>query len=610
MRAIFSVNHFMKLFSKLIGPIALVALVALSLLEGTSLDFALKWVSFLGRFHPVLLHLPIGLFTGVLLLEIYVLVRPVTRVPEKIHFLLMAAFYTAVVSALFGIFLSWEGGYNSDGLNFHKWAGIATVAVILVLDWLLKGRRAHPDKLPTTYFAGLVVTIGVISITGHQGGSLTHGSNFLTELNPFASQEEVKEITESTPVFISHIQPILKDYCYQCHNAEKIKGELRLDSFDHIMAGGVNGPVLVPGDSEGSNMLHAIGLPIDQDEHMPPKGKPQPTSDIINLLAWWIDQGASETARLDELNVTAEVAAHFMEIETLKFLSDEEVDAQLESIGKDDVFSFLYLVQNDFRLEVISKIASDADLDALLPLKANIVRLKLANSNVTDAGLESIGQMTNLTHLRLNNTAITDAGLEHISNLYQLEYLNLYGTGITDKGLSTLRRLKNLKSVFLFGTEVTEEAIVDLRHNLFDAVQAEKISLQIQELSKKRARLDITIASAFDPELQEPVDVDGYSEPEFSISDFMIEYHKGKNSLAAQTREGRADRDRVRVMVNRYRIMANVTPPKGSVEDWKIRVEELVESGNFFFLSGGPEAVDRYNAAVDCRACHTAHRTD
>jgi uncharacterized membrane protein len=600
----------MNPFSKFTGAIVLLVLVVLSLVDGTSLDLTSRWVPFFGRFHPVLLHLPIGLFAGVVLLEIYVMLRPVSRVPEKIHFLLTAAFYTTVVSALFGIFLSWEGGYDSDALNFHKWGGIATVAAILVLDWLLKSRRTHPDKLPTAYLGGLVITIGVISLTGHKGGSLTHGSNFLTEFNPFASQEEVEEITEDTPVFVSHIQPVLKDYCYQCHSSEKIKGELRLDSFEFIMAGGVNGPALVPGDSEASNMLHAIHLPIDEDEHMPPKGKPQPSPEIIQLLTWWIDEGASETARLDELNVTAEVAAHFMEYEVLEFLSDEEVDAQLESIGTNVVFSFLYLAQNDFRLGVSSKIASDADLDVLLPLKANIVQLKLANSNVTDAGLEAIGQMTNLTHLRMNYTAITDAGLEHISNLYQLEYLNLYGTSITDKGLSKLRRLKNLKNVFLFGTEVTEEAVVDLRHSIFDAVQFEKINLQIQALSKKRDRLEITVASAFDPELQESVDVDEYHEPEFSISEFMNEFHKGKNSLAAQTREGRADRDRVRVMVNQYRIMANVVPPEGSVEDWKMRINELVDSGHFVFLSGGQESFDRYNAAVDCKACHTVHRAD
>ena len=600
----------MKRFSNLIGAIVLVLLVGLSLLDGTSFDLASNWIPFLGRFHPVLLHLPIGLFAGVVLLELYVMVRPVSRVPEKIHFLLTAAYYTTVVSALFGIFLSWEGGYDSDALNFHKWGGVATVAAILALDWLLKGRRAHPEKLPTAYLAGLLITIGIMSITGHEGGSLTHGSNFLFEFNPFASQEEVTEFTEDTPVFVSHIQPILKDYCFQCHSEEKIKGELRLDTYEFIMAGGVNGPVLLPGDSEGSNMLHVIHLPIDEDEHMPPKGKPQPAEDIVNLLAWWINEGASESATLDELNVTAEVAPHFLEIDVLEFQSREEVEVLLESMEKNQALSIIYQAQDDYRLGVRGKIASDVDLDKLQPLKSNIVELNLGNSSITDAGLEIIGQMTNLTHLYLNNTAVTDAGLAHLSNLYQLEYLNLYGTAITDSGLLVLRRLKNLKKVFLWGTGVTKEAVANLRLSVFDAVKSENIRMQIQELTKKRDRLRVDITSAFDVGLQVSGEVEETGEPEFSISDFMVEYHKGKNSLAAQAREGRADRDRVRVMVNQYRIMANVTPPKGSVEDWKKRVEELVESGNFFFLSGSPESVERYNTAVDCRACHTAHRED
>ena len=92
--------------SKFIGVTILAILVALALVDGSSLNLSSNWIPFLGRFHPVLLHLPIGLFVGVVLLEFYVMVRPVSRVPEKIHFLLSAAFYTTVISAVFGFFLS------------------------------------------------------------------------------------------------------------------------------------------------------------------------------------------------------------------------------------------------------------------------------------------------------------------------------------------------------------------------------------------------------------------------------------------------------------------------------------------------------------------------
>lgn len=601
----------MKFLPKLVGFIVLLILVALSLLDGSTLNLSTKWVPFLGRFHPVLLHLPIGLFAGVVLLEVYLMVRPVSRVPEKIHFLLTAAFYTTVVSALFGIFLSWEGGYERDALNFHKWGGVATAGAILVLDWLLKSRRAHPERLPTAYLAGLVVTIGVMSITGHQGGSLTHGSDFLTQYNPFAKKAEVVEITADTPVFVSHIQPILKDYCVQCHSPEKIKGELRMDTYEMLMAGGVNGEALVPGDSEASSLIRRIHLPLAEEEHMPPKGKPQPSEEVVQLLSWWIDQGASDTARLEDLEVTSEVAVHFLEIEELEFQSREAVEERMEPLAAQSAVSVYFLAQDDHRVGARGNKATDADLERLLPLKANVVELNLSRSEVTDAGLEWVGQMTNLTHLHLNNTGVTDAGLEHLGNLYQLEYINLYGTNISDEGLQTLRRLKNLRKVFLWETQVTKEAVAALHQSVFAAVESDKLRMQIQELTKKRDNLEVDIVSAFDFGLMaldevKPVET---AKSGISISHVMINFHKGDDSIAARAREGMASKDDLSRMLENYRALLELTPPEGTLENWKSKTTELIDA-TVNLLEEDPDAVNAYKAAVNCKACHSEHRSD
>ena len=241
-----------------------------------------------------------------------------------------------------------------------------------------------------------------------------------------------------------------------------------------------------------------------------------------------------------------------------------------------------------------------------------VVELNLAKSGVTNAGLETIGQMTNLTHLHLNNTGITDASLEHLINLYQLEYLNLYGTAITDNGLLALRKLKNLKKVFLWETAVSKEAVAELHKSVFGAVESENLRLQIQELSKRRDNLDVDIVSTFDFDL-EPVEEkkeEEVSDPEISISDVMINFHKGKNSIAAQAQEGKADKDILQEMLSNYRAISELTPPKGSVEDWKKRTAELTESANNLLLFGSPDAIERYKAAVNCKACHSEHRTD
>ena len=81
----------------------------------------LQWA---GRLHPVVLHLPIGLLLITLL--IYFFRRNFSSEPgEVISLLLNVGAVTAVISALLGIFLSKEGGYDQSLLGNHQWAGVA-----------------------------------------------------------------------------------------------------------------------------------------------------------------------------------------------------------------------------------------------------------------------------------------------------------------------------------------------------------------------------------------------------------------------------------------------------------------------------------------------------
>ncbi|MEZ4828002.1 MAG: c-type cytochrome domain-containing protein [Bacteroidia bacterium] len=61
--------------------------------------------------------------------------------------------------------------------------------------------------------------------------------------------------------------------CYQCHSKEKSKGDLVLQTKDGVMAGGENGPILVAGNADQSEMIRRLLLPRSDEESMPPKGK-------------------------------------------------------------------------------------------------------------------------------------------------------------------------------------------------------------------------------------------------------------------------------------------------------------------------------------------------
>jgi hypothetical protein len=90
----------------------------------------------------------------------------------------------------------------------------------------------------------------------------------------------------------------------------------------------------------------------------------------------------------------------------------------------------------------------------LLPLKKQLVWLKLGNTKITDASMNMIAQCTNLTMLKLDSTAVTDKGLAKLATLSQLQSINLVGTKITAQGLLQLKDIKPLQSVYFYHTGI------------------------------------------------------------------------------------------------------------------------------------------------------------
>ncbi|MFM6949303.1 MAG: DUF1549 domain-containing protein [Aquirufa sp.] len=87
------------------------------------------------------------------------------------------------------------------------------------------------------------------------------------------------------------VRTILAHNCYSCHDAQKSKGGLRLDKKEFIFKGGKNGPILIAGQPENSELIRRIKLPADDEDAMPTKGKRIPKEEI-ELLSFWIKSGA------------------------------------------------------------------------------------------------------------------------------------------------------------------------------------------------------------------------------------------------------------------------------------------------------------------------------
>jgi uncharacterized membrane protein len=271
---------------------------------------------FLGRLHPLLVHLPIGMMVALASLEMAARLPRFKNAAASAGFILVLATPLAVVTAACGWLLSLGGGYDDQLLAWHKWLGTGT-AVGTVVAGILFWRRNF-----LAYRVSLFITAGLLMAAGHLGGSLTHGSDYLTHYAPEpikrmlgisiakkASPPRSLAELQNLPIFAAVIEPLLENKCVQCHGPQKSKGGLRLDSLAALLAGSDDGAVLTPGDAAQSPLVRRLLLPADHDDHMPPAGKPQLTTAEISVLQWWVAAGAPETNTLNQLAPPPEVLA-------------------------------------------------------------------------------------------------------------------------------------------------------------------------------------------------------------------------------------------------------------------------------------------------------------
>ncbi len=89
--------------------------------------------------------------------------------------------------------------------------------------------------------------------------------------------------------FEKQIRPLLQQRCGDCHGPDEQESGLRLDVRKFAFKGGDGGPVISPGSSDKSELVHRI-TSSDEDTLMPP-GEKLPAAEI-QLLKKWIDAGA------------------------------------------------------------------------------------------------------------------------------------------------------------------------------------------------------------------------------------------------------------------------------------------------------------------------------
>ena len=464
-------------------------------------------VLFFGRFHPLVLHFPIGFLAVAFALEVLSRFDKYKKYKAAVGFVLLLGAASAVVAAGLGYMLAQAGGYNEDLLAIHQWSGIGLALAsvgALVLRW--QSQLKFSFLLDKAYLSLLSLMMVLLIVAGHFGGSLTHGSEYLTQYMPNSLRKmaglppresrEIKKITnlQEAVVFTDIIYPILDTRCVSCHNDSKSKGDLKMHSMEALLKGGESGPAFLAGNARDSEMIKRIHLAENEEDHMPPEGKSQLTDEQIKLLSWWVKEGASfdktvAEVKVDEemqavLNLLLDPDANKTEVEKLLASeikpADEQVLSQLQSAGVQVVP--LAADNHWLQARIFHSQSADAQINMLTEIAEQLTYLNLEGTNTKDEDLSSVVRLRNLTRLHLENSKVTDEGMQHLQQLPYLEYLNLYGTRVSDKGIQQLSGLKNLKKLYVWQTKVTEQGALELQK----ALPGLEVNLGMGLLSKQK----------------------------------------------------------------------------------------------------------------------------
>lgn len=434
----------------------------------------------LGRLHPLIVHLPIGFIIFGLLLQWYD--RKRKEYGKVIPLVYLWGGISATLACITGYLQYLGEGYAFDTVKWHLWSGIATALFSFLMYVKLKDLKAFSFLTSIPIVTLSILFLVLISFTGHQGGNITHGEGYLAEPLPNSVKSvlgiqtfEEKEIVlneenwKEALIYEDVVKPILNNKCVSCHNPKKTKGELLLHNEEGILKGGENGEVVVPENAPNSEVFVRMNLPIEDDDHMPPEGKTQPSKEEIKLVGAWIDAGHPFEGSIKDFGLEKDL---FLSFFPKKYDNDypnteiaEASQDSIASIEKTGVhIDLISKASNFLSVSCINKPAfSDTDFESLLPIKSQVARLDLGGTKVTDSIFEKLSILPNLTILKLDNTSVTGKNIELLSSLEHLKSINLTGSQFAGDYLNALSDFPKLQKVYLYNTKVESKEIGTLR---------------------------------------------------------------------------------------------------------------------------------------------------
>jgi uncharacterized membrane protein len=439
--------------------------------------YLLTITAFLAHLHPALVHLPIGILLAALLLQLMGRWERFAAFRSAIPVVLLVGLVSAILSCITGFLLYSNGDYDDGLVTTHLWLAIALSFTAFVLYAQTGfGRRTERLFHRNGTILGILLFL-LIMITGHFGGSLTHGEDYLSSsfqnTPPPPAFKPIADVQQAA-AYEDIVKPILESRCNNCHGARRQKGGLRLDNPEGIAKGGRDGRVLVAGKADSSELIKRILIAQNEEHHMPPKDRPQLSSMELKILTWWVDQGGDYRRLVKDLPQPEKIKDALHALQNKHAPGADCAEAAIGGVGilpeapvgaadekairtlQDAGATVMPMAQNSHYLSVAMSglPKATAKPEMLLPLKNQLIELDLAKLDMGDKGMEPIKQCRALRVLNLKGTRITDKSLPAIFSLPELRVLNLGETAVTAQGLMALRPPAHLHALYLYQTRV------------------------------------------------------------------------------------------------------------------------------------------------------------